>query len=103
MEFDNILLPSCPLCQIFLNPKDNIYTKLHYPEFDKVRESDFVILDCESCKTPLIVPRDHVTSINKELWGKILYQARRIFGKDIQLRTKPKKILDHHHLHLVNK
>jgi len=98
---DKILLVSgCPLCEIFLHPEENIKTKLYYPEStDKVSESEFVILDCKTCKVPMVVVKNHVTEIPKELWGKILRECRQLFGKGMRLRTHMRKIRDHAHFH----
>ena len=97
-----LLIKSCPLCEIFLNPEENIKTKLYYPEsIDKVSKSEFVILNCNKCKTPLIVPNCHVLEINKELWGKILRECRNQFGYGMRLRTRMYKCRDHIHYHLI--
>ena len=103
MSKDNSLLVShCPLCEIFLNPEENIRTKLYYPDsIEKVYESDFVIIDCESCKTPLVVPNQHVTEVHKELWGKILRECRGLFGKGMRLKLKMLTCRDHWHAHLM--
>ena len=103
MNFNNILIPGCPLCDIFLNPKENIKTKLHYQDNSKISESDFVILDCRSCKIPMVVVRDHVEEIQKELWGRILRECRYQFGYSSRLRCAPRTIKDHYHCHLIVK
>ena len=58
---DKLLVINCPLCGIFLNPRENIKTKLYWPEsIDEVPESEFVILDYEPYGVPCIIYRDHV-------------------------------------------
>jgi len=103
MKFDNILVKGCPLCDIFLEPRKHIHTKLYYPlDIDMVSQSEFVVLDCETCNTPMIVVRDHIEEIHKENWGRLLRISRRLFG-NAQLRCKPRKILDHYHCHVIKK
>ena len=98
MDLNHNLVIGCPLCEIYLSK--NIYTKLHYPILEKVDEVDFVILDCATCKVPMVVIRDHVSEVSKELWGRILYQSKRMFG-NVQLRCESRLIKDHYHCHLV--
>jgi len=99
----SLLVKSCPLCSIFLNPKENIKTKLYWPEsIDEVSESEFVILDCDSCNVPLIVVNEHITEVTSECWGRILYRCRILFGKTVRLRTRMLKIRDHAHFHKAN-
>jgi len=89
----------CPLCNIFT--KMDIKTKIYYPDKDKVsEENDFVIVDCLSCKTPMVVISDHATEIGKEQWGRILYRCKQLFGDNIRLRTKRRTIRDHWHAHV---
>jgi len=91
----------CPLCDIFT--KLNIKTKLYYPEKDEIlNEDDFVIVDCLTCKTPMVVVADHVTEIGREQWGRILYRSRTLFGNGIKLRTNRRKITDHWHAHITD-
>ena len=93
---------SCPLCEIFLNPKENIKTRFYYPDsIDEIPKSEFVILDCSSCRAPMIVYSEHVMDITNEAWGRILYQFKKIFGKDKRLRTKARTVRDHWHAHMI--
>jgi len=103
MDIDHILVNGCPLCEIFLNPDKNIRTTLYYPEKELVAESDFVILDCETCNIPMVVIRDHITSPSNQIWGKMLYRAKKTIGYNVQLRCKPRKIKDHFHCHVIDK
>jgi len=97
-----LLVKGCPLCEIFLNPKENVKTKLYWPESieDINPDIEFVILDCLTCNTPMLVYRDHMTTITREAWGRILYKTRNTFGKSITLRYKPRRIFDHFHCHI---
>jgi hypothetical protein len=97
-----IRVTGCPLCQIFDNPRENIRTKLYWPERPQdVRDSEFVILECETCKIPMIVYGEHVTSITREGWGRVLYRCRELFGGGITIRNRPRTIRDHYHCHVI--
>ena len=96
-----IHVEGCPLCSIFENL--DIKTKLYYPRYSDInRLDDFVIVDCLSCGVPMVVVSDHTTTIGKEQWGRILYQARRLFGTGMRLRLKRRTIKDHWHAHVEN-
>jgi len=102
MDINHNLVKGCPLCDIFLHPDTSIITKLHYPEsIDLISSSDFVVVDCKTCRIPMVVVRDHVTQVSKEIWGKMLYRCKLLFGRNARLRCKPRKIFDHHHCHIV--
>jgi len=96
-----LLVKGCPLCEIFLNPKENVKTKLYYPDSieDINQETELVILDCISRKVPMIVYRDHMTSITREAWGRLLWKVRKILG-NVTLRCEPRRILDHFHCYV---
>jgi len=100
-QFDHILIRGCPLCDIFLEPEKHIHTKLYHPSKDQIPFNDFIIIDCETCKIPMVVVRDHVMEISNELWGRILYRCRKLFGNNIRLRTTQRKIHDHIHFHVM--
>lgn len=98
---DYIRVSGCPLCSIFDN--EEIITKLYYPEtIDGLDKIEFVIVDCKSCNIPMVVYCEHVTSITSEAWGRILYQARKLFGKTIVLKEHKHTIKDHIHWHVHN-
>jgi len=101
MDINHNLVKGCPLCEIFLDPKKNIKTKLYYPKFDEISKSDFVIINCQSCKVPMVVVRDHVTEISNDLWRSILYYSKREFGLNIKLRCRARTIKDHYHCHVI--
>ena len=101
MNYEVFLVEGCPLCNIFKDPKQYIKTKLYYPTVEELEKNpDFVILDCETCKVPMVVIGEHTTSIGREQWGRVLYQCRRLFGKSMRLRLKRRSIKDHWHAHL---
>ncbi len=92
----------CPLCRIFSHGE--VKTKLYWPNNPTdIPNSEFVIVDCETCKSPMVVVRDHVEDILSEQWGRILFKCRKIFGANMKLRCKPKKIFYHYHCHLENR
>jgi hypothetical protein len=101
MKDKQILIKNCPLCEIFTKKKIN--SKLYWPEtIDEIPETEFVIVECLTCKIPMVVLGEHITTIPRECWGRILYRCRKIFGGGITLRTKPRKIFDHWHAHIIN-
>ena len=90
---------SCPLCRIFSH--DEVVTKLYYPEKkEEIKNSDFVIVDCKTCKVPMVIFKNHVTAIDKVSWGKLLYLCRNLFGKGTRLKNRPRTIKDHFHCHI---
>lgn len=102
MKDEPLWVKGCPLCEIFLNPVDNIHTKLHYPEnISDIKDSEFVILNCDTCKLPMVIHKDHVTSITRESWGRLLYICKKTFGSRIKIRNSPKIISDHFHCHII--
>jgi len=103
MSLDNILVSGCPLCEIFLNPKDNINTKLYYPHIDKINDSNYVIIKCKSCNDPMVVIRDHVDYIHPKIWSDVVYRCKKILGYNIEFNTTQRTILDHVHVHISNK
>lgn len=91
---------SCPLCRIFSHSE--VRTKLYWPEtIEKVPDAEFAIVDCETCKVPMVIISDHVVDITRECWGRILYRCRKLFGINMKLRTHMRKIRDHQHYHLI--
>jgi len=101
MDIEHNLIKGCPLCDIFLEPKKNIITKLYYPSFDEIKSSEFVIVDCKTCKIPMVVIRDHVTDLSRSLWGRILYTSKKEFGYNMKLRYRPRTVKDHWHAHII--
>lgn len=104
MDIYHNLVCGCPLCEIFLNPEDNLHTKLYYPENPKdIKTCDYIVIECQTCKVPMFVIRDHVNSISSDLWGRILKTSRELFGYNVRLRTKPRTIKNHWHAHVIEK
>ena len=95
MDINHILINGCPHCDMFLNPDKNITTHLYHPDIDNVKYNDFAIFDCEPQEIPLVVVRDHVEEISSELWGRILFRCKKIFGNDMRLKIDNTNVLDH--------
>jgi len=96
---NQIRVNGCPLCDIFLTKK--VITKLYWPEsIDEIPDSEFIIVDCKTCKVPMVVYGEHITTITREAWGRVLYRSRKLFGGGITLRTKARTIRDHWHSHI---
>lgn len=94
-----LLVKGCPLCDIFANKP---ITRLYWPEsIEDIKDAEFIIVECLTCKTPMIVYRDHISAITKEAWGRILYRSRKLFGSGMSLRCRPRKIFDHYHCHVI--
>lgn len=94
-DLNHILIPNCPLCELFLNPEKNINTHLYHPEMENVIYNDFAILDCEPQEIPFVTIRDHVEEISSELWGRILFRCNKIFGSNMRLKIDNNNIEDH--------
>ena len=101
IDINHNLIKGCPLCEIFLDRTNNLKTKLYHPQEYEIIYNDFIIIDCDTCKVPMVVIRDHVSDIPSELWGRILYRCKKMFGNDIRLRTKSRTIHDHWHAHII--
>jgi len=85
---------SCPYCRIFSNLEVN--DRLIWPRTkEEIKNSEFVIVKCETYDIPLVIYRDHVSSVSSEPWGRILFRCRDLFGNNIKLKLKPRKIIDH--------
>lgn len=97
--YKSLHVNGCGLCGMFTGQE--LKTKLYYPEIDKIQEEDdFIIIECEVCKQPLVIVSDHITELGKEQWGRILYRCRELFGGGIRLSTKSRFFRDHWHAHI---
>ena len=100
MKDEPLRVLSCEFCQIFM--KNELKTKLYWPEdINDINKSKFIIIDGSICGTPMVIIDDHIDTISKELWGKILYRCKRIFGDDTILKIKPNRMLDHFHAQII--
>ena len=99
---DKIQLPSCPLCKLFLQPKESIKTKLYYPSrIEDLKNVNFCIIECEDCKIPMVVSAEHLDYISDDIWRNSNYQCRKLFGRNVDFRTKQNKLHDHSHYHVI--
>lgn len=97
---ETFLVNGCPYCNYFKNPK-SITTKLYYPRQDSINEdTEFVIMDCPYYDKPIVVYGEHVTSISKDQWGRILYRVRILFGTGTRLQLKRRYGKDHFYCYL---
>jgi len=59
------------------------------------------ILTCPLCGKPLVITREHLKDINKELWGIMLQQCRKFFGNAMRIKfNKHLEFADHWHGHI---
>ncbi len=101
MSDDILLVAGCPYCDIFRDSSKKMLTKLYYPVKSSInKNTEFVILDCQYCNKPIVIFRDHVSSISKEQWGRILYRCRYLFGNGMKLRLKRRVVTDHWYAHI---
>ena len=99
--YDKLQVKGCPLCEIFT--KKNVITKLYWPEtIEEVPDAEFVIVNCKTCRIPMLVWNEHITSVTREGWGRILYRCRKIFGGNVTLKQHNRQIRDHLHYHLTS-
>ena len=99
---DILLVNGCPHCDLFKYPK-KVVTKLYYPARSRIsKNTEFIIIDCQHCGKPIVIFRDHVTTISKEQWGHILYRCRNIFGNGIRLKLDRNYVNDHWYAHINN-
>ena len=101
MDLNHNMIIGCPLCEIFLQSPDELIKKLYYPSnIEDIGKVDFIIIGHRDYKTPLVIIRDHVTDISKEIWGRMLYKVRGLFG-NVRLRYKLDSIGDHYHCCII--
>ena len=95
MDINHNLIPSCPLCKIFLNPEESMISKLYYSSSDTIKTSDFIIMGILSTDKPIVVVRDHVPTISSDLWGKIVYACRKQYGGNVRLKSIQESKYEH--------
>jgi len=93
-------ITGCPLCEAFTNPDESI--KLYWPEsIEEIKNSEFIIIECQSKKIPRLIYRDHIPNVLSESWGRMLYRSRKIFGNDIKLNISSDFIRDHFNCYVI--
>ena len=84
----------CPFCDIF--EKLVIPGKLYYPEQKKIQEDDdFVIINYLG--KHIVIVTDHVDSVSKHQWGRIIFKCKEIYGPNTKLKVRMYPIQDHWH------
>jgi len=88
----------CPFCKIF----EELYlpTELYYPKASEIKKfDDFVIINYK--KKHIVVVTDHVQSVSKEQWGRVLYKCKELYGQGTRLKMKMYPIRDHWYAEIV--
>ena len=98
MDINHNLILGCNLCDIFyhIDKYDLIYPK----SIDKVNDVDYIIIKCIECNKYILILRDHTEYITNEMFGRILYSAKKIFNNAIRIDTIVKHCNDHFHCHI---
>ncbi len=91
-----LFVKGCPFCEMFIQKK--VPTELIYP--DKRENIDqFIIMLIKN--KPVLIVNEHVDSIGKELWGRILYQCKLIYGNNVKLKQSKAMVRDHWHADII--
>lgn len=91
---DPLWVISCPLCEIIRDKK--ITTTLYWPEdIEQIHKSEFIIIDSPYSKNPIVIFRDHTSTVLSECWGSMIYRCRKIFGDSIRLKWNTNIVKDH--------
>lgn len=61
----------------------------------------FIICDCETCKIPMILPKDHADDATRVVKWYIQGLVMGIFKKKFHFREEPRRIKDHWHWHII--
>jgi len=64
------------------------------------QDDSWVIIECITCKMPMIVYRQHTMEVSLDEVKRILIQAKLKFD-NVKIRFNQRKILDHFHIHLL--
>lgn len=101
MDIDHILIKDCYYCGLFLDPNRYLNSKLYFKDNSRIENSDFIIVESQIHNVPMVVVRDHVTDISKELWGRILYRFHLDYGFKAKIQIDTSKQCEHWHGYLV--
>jgi len=77
----------CPYCEFFDNKKFKYYWI----------ENDGTFAIIKWGKDDIVICGEHITSLSKEQWGRILYRTRKLFGGNVTLKINKGRIKDHWH------
>jgi len=79
MDIYHNLIEGCKICDLFLNHDKILEKNLIYPETkEQLKSVDFMVVKYNG--DDLFIVRDHVPSISKELWGKIFFNCKQMYG-----------------------
>jgi ribosomal protein S27E len=92
----------CPYCNYFKELPEG--TVLLYPKDKKdIELAEFIIIECNECKLPVVIYGEHVMEITREAYGRILFRCKILFGADAMLKEKHTKIHDHFSIHKIGR
>jgi hypothetical protein len=93
-------IDGCKLCDLFKDHK--LITKLLYPtNLEDIDKSMFIIVHTKYFKYPTVVYRDHIDSVLRNDWGKMLYTCKKLFGDRVNLKCNPSKLKEHFHCQII--
>lgn len=95
-DINHILIDGCSLCAIF----SNLGEKFVFIDKNDINLCDFVIFSTQNGN--LVVVRDHIGTISNSLWGRIIYECRKLYGNSIRLQCNPLSVDNHWHAYVVN-
>jgi len=63
-------------------------------------DSEFIILECDTCHIPMIVWKYHGMNLTERKITYIKKLSEDLFGSQITFREEQRKIKDHWHIHI---
>jgi hypothetical protein len=81
----------CEWCKHFL-----IETNVEFiwpTKRENLKEQEFIIVKDKN--GIMVIYRDHIKSITREAWGRILYRIRLLFGSGTRLRVEKNNLKEH--------
>lgn len=82
-------LSDCALCRLVAG---EYRTQIHY------LGNRFIVVDCETCRVPMAVARDH-NAVLDEYMDEMQHKLWELFGNQIVPDTHMRAIPDHLHIH----
>jgi len=86
-------MKSCPLCKLTYG--NEIKTKVYYIN------SNVMIVDCLSCKTPMLVIKKHGYVPSPGERAELIKLCEKVFGKEVRFRGWMAKYTQHFHEHII--
>ena len=87
-------MTDCPLCKL---AEGDIKTKLYY------QNDDYIIVDCLTCKTPMLVAKRHDYTPSPGERGRLLELCKKLFGDKASFRGYMRSLPQHWHEHIMLK